>query len=362
MKKLYIAYWSNRDITIIKASNINQARLYLDHIGDPFSCQIKEYDGPIFFDFKAPKAIKYMDSEDPVPVRGREEIFEDEKPKYHAPFSKFFNSKEFSDTELIVGSKVIPCHKIVLSTVQNFQNKLENATLKLKGISEEILLVILCFIYRGNIQDQGNGKNLEFWFDVFQVVLFFNLPTLEDLVENKMVETFRNSENSFIEKQSLLSDPVDKRVENIISWIEKPFKLGAAKFVDILLSDIALQAPNIFKEAKNISKELKTRFKSIQKENDRIFWVEEGISTIFGENPYKFSSPSSCEIASDMWSRFGKMFEPKIQNFISEDFNEFQELDSFKKEFKKLNNSKPTVTDDDFKEFLNVFTNGAFKL
>jgi hypothetical protein len=37
-------------------------------------------------------------------------------------------------------------------------------------------------------------------------------------------------------------------------------------------------------------------------------------------------------------------------------------LDSFKKEFKKLNNSKPTVTDDDFKEFLNVFTNGAFKL
>eukprot|EP00743_Colponemidia_sp_Colp-15_P004722 GILK01005087.1.p1 GENE.GILK01005087.1~~GILK01005087.1.p1 ORF type:complete len:554 (+),score=100.80 GILK01005087.1:80-1741(+) len=173
----FVARWPNGDLSLGRAVNQDEFRDYLDNIGDPGSCRIFPYDGPVWLDFRPKLPLS----------RKLDQSFVDVPPTSIArDFKKLLNSQQFSDIKISVGNQTIYAHQAVLSCrCETFlstllaQPKTEDGAYVIQNMEYQVVMQFLHFVYVGCL-DSG-------WLPFAQLRALLDLASelrLADLIQN----------------------------------------------------------------------------------------------------------------------------------------------------------------------------------
>jgi hypothetical protein len=243
--KIFLCKWPDLDVTIIAAKSLEEVFEYLDEYGDPLSCIVKEYKGPMVLDFRGPNFLKPA-GQSPFFVEGDKKIFnghENEPKKQPENFySKYFNSEIFSDIVLCVDGRKIPSHRIILSQYSLiFTEKVLNCDeLEINDVKYENFLIILYFLYKNHLNDFDKKKehhDIQFWLDCLKFARKLKINRLNDLIQIEIMNAANvkgmDIQNGFGRNINLVE------ANNILKIVHQCNKEGAVKFVAYALERLA---------------------------------------------------------------------------------------------------------------------------
>eukprot|EP01080_Neovahlkampfia_damariscottae_P009752 gene9752-2079_t len=330
--QLFLVKWPNRNISLVKAADRQEVVSKLDEFSNSQLFQISVYHGPVELDFRCHETHGYFKSSENIHIR-KNEILKTEK----SPFSQYFNSKEFSDFEVICGSKIIPCHKIVLSNCLFFKEKLETSSLKTNETSYEILLTILYFIYNGELKSFAEKNTFEFWFDVFKISSSFQLLKLNDLCQKELIKCYEKSEMNLSQKLNILTDENNPYLEimesyvkermkkdfteklgKIIPLINQAYALKMMKFIDFLLNEVAQKTKFQSSELVDLNPDLKVKYETC-KVSEAVSFNTDVIELLKEQFPFHFelTHDLSTQDSQEMWKSIYRLASPKLAKVMN---------------------------------------------
>eukprot|EP01080_Neovahlkampfia_damariscottae_P005382 gene5382-9189_t len=339
--KIFICKWPDFDITIIRAENIREAKVFLDEFGDPGSCIISEYEGPMVFDFRGPNLLKKKSSHVPFFIEGEEVLYNGRENEYVKPqnsfYSKYFNKNTFSDIKLLVEKKEIPSHKIVLSQFPNFTEDILNCDeLEIDNISYEQFMIILYFMYHNHLdgfQKTKEQEKYEFWLDCFKFAKKLKLTRLTDLIQLQMV--YLSKERIF--QNNLIITVNENEAKELLKVVHLSQPYGAIKFIYFALEMIASSYDG---DVEKLDSKYGEKMKSYKTGYTSI-WNEKAIQEMKEIYPFNFRlnhRGGDSSVPRKMWEKIQLQLIPDLHKSLwagNQDFERVIDEEKWKNKVKE---------------------------
>jgi hypothetical protein len=244
-KKLFIVKLPNREICLLSAQDMQDARSKLEKEAEATGALIYPYNGNVYFDFK-PKNWIYRDLSD------SKSITCDDIPKQTHQFLDYFlNGGKFSDIELHVKRKKFKAHRIILAQYPYFSSKnLQSPTLSLDslGFAPNVIKLILIQIYTMesiNLPDILSKNRFNILWNLLDAANVFGLLRFKCIIEKSIAEQLdlcklannqENSANPFTGFIGII--PKSERIEIYAEIANFALKCNAMMLLSYILSNM----------------------------------------------------------------------------------------------------------------------------